>query len=363
MSVPTMKGSTVRVIPAAELQSLEGEWNALCPAVATLPILDCRFFGLLLRHFGTGAERVLLCAVDEEPIIIGIVQRSGPFQWETFQPSQAPVGPWMCRDMKVIENVHASLFSALGLTCLQFGITQMDPALQSRPTDSGKIRTVDHIEIARLDLAGTYDDYWNSRGKNIKQNMRRQRNKLEREQISLEFRVLSGVDEVGPAVDRYCDLEATGWKAKLGTALTRGGVQGRFYSELMREYALRSETRIFELWFNDRLVASDLCLCRGGTLIVLKTTHDESAERMSPSMLLKQETIKYGYATRDFVNIEYYGRLMDWHKRFTDDTRTMYHVNVLRGTTVRYLVGAKARFERLLRPKQKEQEEAPPATT
>jgi hypothetical protein len=53
--------------------------------------------------------------------------------------------------------------------------------------------------------------------------------------------------------------------------------------------------------------------------------------------LLREEAFRYIFATEQFKSIEFYGRQMDWHKKWTSDTRSMYHLNVYRAA---WLAGA-----------------------
>ncbi len=297
-----------------------------------LPIFDLEFFELLLEYFGNRGEQIVVCSSARETVAVGIVRPGRPFVWETFQPSQAPVAAWIVDGSVDPQQLYGSIVRALPGICLQLGITQQDPLVNVACDSIGLLRRLDYVDIARLELTGNFDEYWAARGKNLKQNLRRQRKRLERDAVSIRCEVLANADVMKPAVDRYCDIECRGWKSEMGTALTRDSVQARFYGALMERYALLGAARVFELYFGEQLVAIDLCLCRDDTLIVLKTTHDEHVQQMSPSMLLKQEMIRLGYESGEFRCVEFYGKAMDWHRRLTDDLRRMYHVNAFRNS-------------------------------
>lgn len=320
----------VELRPSAALQASRRDWNSLRAGQSLLPIFDAEFFELLLEHFGDGRERLAICSSGSHPVAMGIVHPGGRFTWETFQPSQAPISAWLVDPTSDASRVYAAIMRRLPGACLHLAITQQDPSVSAPPEARGSLRPLDYVDIARLELSDNFEVYWAARGKNLKQNLRRQRNKLERDGVSIRCEVVSLVDQMNDGVNRYSDLESRGWKSDGGTALIRGGVQARFYGALMEHYASLGEARVFQLFFGDQLVAIDLCICRNHTLVILKTTHDESIQQMSPAMLLKQEIIRMGYESGDFSCIEFYGKVMEWHRRLTDSFRRLYHVNAFR---------------------------------
>jgi hypothetical protein len=43
---------------------------------------------------------------------------------------------------------------------------------------------------------------------------------------------------------------------------------------------------------------------------------------------MRHEAYTRVFAEEAVERIEFYGRAMDWHRKWTDDIRTMYHVNI-----------------------------------
>lgn len=107
-------------------------------------------------------------------------------------------------------------------------------------------------------------------------------------------------------------------------------MQGRFYQELLETHYQNGTGRIYQLMFNDRIATMDLCVQRDGVIVILKTTSDESAAEYSPAMLMHQELFQALFESGEFQRIEFYGKVMDWHLRWTEDKRTMYHTNYYR---------------------------------
>jgi hypothetical protein len=132
------------------------------------------------------------------------------------------------------------------------------------------------------------------------------------------------------AVHIFAQLESRGWKSAGGTAIIPDGPQSRFYSGMLTRFAKRGAAEVWQLRYGDRVVACDLCITHDATLIVLKTTYDEAEADTSPAALMRYHALQELYAERRMRRLEFYGPMMDWHKRLTDKSRLMYHRNIYR---------------------------------
>jgi hypothetical protein len=100
---------------------------------------------------------------------------------------------------------------------------------------------------------------------------------------------------------------------------------------MLEAFCRRGKGSIYRYWFGERLAAMDLCIEDGDTLIVLKTSYDESLPSgLSPTQLMREEAMRRLFDDGRIRRIEFYGRVMDWHLRWTEQVRTMYHVNYYR---------------------------------
>jgi CelD/BcsL family acetyltransferase involved in cellulose biosynthesis len=214
--------------------------------------------------------------------------------------------------------------------CLMLGVTQIDPLLAPRQAETGDSLSTDYIETAWVEVTGDFAGYWSSRGKNLRQNMKKQRNKLTTEGIVPTFRCLTQPEEIAEAIARYGALESAGWKAQQGTAIHPDNAQGRFYTAILEQACARNEGLVYEYAFNEKPVAVNLCMQRGATLIILKTTYDETIKTFSPAFLLLQEALEPLFAEGRIRRVEFFGKVMEWHTRWTDNSRTLYHLTVFR---------------------------------
>ncbi len=319
-------------------------WDRLNERHANSPLLDADFFRILLKHHGTANSAVAAVAYHlDQPIAAGLFQRLTLGSWQTVQPSQAPLGAWVDPGLEDTETLLRKLLLALPGYPLVVAVTQQDPSLSMRPVDGGLLRTIDYIESAAVPVDSSFADYWEKRGKNLIKNIRRQRNKLQREGVAVSARWVSDPGAIGRAVDEYGLLESVGWKGAEGTALHPDNLQGRLYRDLMAHYAARGEAFVYQYFYGSELVASELCLHRHKTMYMLKTTYSEAHQGTSPAMLMRQEMLMEVFDRKIFSVIEFYGRLMDWQPKWTEHSKTLYHVNLYRS---RILAAIKARTAR-----------------
>ncbi len=316
-----------QICPAGELSRFQDEWQVLNDAGPRSPLLEPAFILPALTAFGSGNEK--LCLYGDAPKrAMALVAPKGRMGWEVFQPSQVPMGPWLIHDTQDMGQCLGELLHALPGMPMALGVTQLDPDLYTRPPDTLIQSTLDYIETARVSVSGSFDEYWAARGKNLRHNMKKQRTQLEKAGIATRLEKLTKPGEMAEAVRDYGKLESQGWKSEGGTAIHPDNAQGRFYQSMLENFCAMGRGRIYRYWFNDDVVAMDLCVEGYGTLVILKTTYDEQkANGTSPAFLMRQEIFMEVFGEGQLKTIEFYGKLMEWHKRWTEEVRTMYHIN------------------------------------
>ena len=214
---------------------------------------------------------------------------------------------------------------------LVIGVTQCDPFLFPRPPGSALMQTLDYVDTARIRIEGSFDDYWAARGKNLRANLKKQRVRLAKEGYTVHMETSRAPEQMAAAVADYGLLESAGWKAQGGTAIHPDNKQGRFYCSMLEGFARRDAASVIRYCLNGKVMAMNLCIEGNGSLIVLKTTYDETVpSHLSPAFLMREETCQQMFAEQKFSTLEFYGKVMEWHLRWTDDVRTVYHVNSYR---------------------------------
>ena len=320
--------------PIAKFAQFASQWDALAQSRPGTPFLESAFLQPLIDTFGTGDERLCLFHANGQLCSAAIVQRAGKGMWQTFQPSQLPLGAWLSALSVDLAATSTALLTQLGVLTTGLGITQLDSRFYARPEDGPTVRTQDYIETAWVDIEGSFDAYWEARGKNLKQNTRKQRNKLQAEGTTTRLECIAATADVAQAMVDYGTLESAGWKTAEGTAIHPDNAQGKFYQKMLENFSAIGRGRIYRYWFGDKVVAMDLCIQDDTAIVILKTTYDESYKAVSPSTLMRQDEFQQLFEEAKFKRIEFYGRVMEWHTRWTTNSRAIYHFNVYRHALV-----------------------------
>jgi CelD/BcsL family acetyltransferase involved in cellulose biosynthesis len=313
--------------PISKFGEHQVQWNTLNQEFSDTPLLHADFVNPLLDFFAAGDELLAIFGDVSSPRAMAIVCKERLGAWRTFQPSQAPLGAWLQDPSDSTDFLLKSLQSALPGITINLSITQQDPVILPRPEHSANLTTLDYIDSAKVSVTGSFEDYWSQRGKNLRQNLRRQRNRLEREDITPTLRIVSEPEKVAEAVEVYGILESAGWKQTTNTAVDSGNAQGKFYTRMITNFCERGLGVVFQYHYDDSLVATDLCVVGGKSLVILKTTYNEEIKTSSPAMLMREEAFKYIFEQGSIENIEFYGKVMDWHLRWSSEVRTLFHVN------------------------------------
>lgn len=326
------------IVPAARFHEAAADWTSLHAAAGAPALLAPAFVAPLLDAFASGAELLAQGRDDGRTVAMAVLAPTRRGAWATFQPAQAPVGLWLQLPGLDSGALARSLFGALPGFPLVCALTQMDPMLMPRPPEGPAVRTLDYIDTARVTLAGGFDAYWEARGKNLRANLKKQRNRLERDGIATRLEIARDPAAMAQAVEDYARLEGSGWKAGAGTAVRAGDAQGRYYRAMLEAMARQDAASVYRYHFGEHLVAMDLCVEDRDSIVVLKTAYDETVPAsLSPALLMREEAMRSLFAGGRFARLEFYGRVMEWHTRWTEEVRTMYHVNHYRWPALRHL--------------------------
>lgn len=322
--------------PVSEFANWSDQWEQLNRQAGNNLLLSQSFTRLVLDHFAPAEAKLAVCSDADQVVAMAVIAPAKQTGWSTFQPSQAPLGLWIQTPLLDTETLVQRLLSKLPGLKWVFSITQQDPELLSRPADSQSLTAMDYIQTARLSTQGDFDEYFNQRSKNHRQNLRRQRNRLEREGITPRLETTTDPEQIAACIRDYGRLESSGWKQQLDTAIHSDNIQGKFYSALLAEFMKTNQAAIYRYWYNDDVVAMDLAICSDGgcdqesdknsTMVILKTTYDESINTSSPGVLMHQEIFQSLFESDRIQSVEFYGKLMEWHQKWSDDIRTLYHL-------------------------------------
>jgi GNAT acetyltransferase-like protein len=249
---------------------------------------------LMARDFGGPELRFATLHSRGGIIAKTLLQPLSAGRWTVFCPVQATIAPLVFDSSAQLDGrALRNLLAQLGSTAWKLDIPYQDSRvslLQQLGADPTLL--TGHWQSVSIAAPEGWEPYWQSRSKDLRHNIERRERKAQRDGFELDLYSVHNPDEIGAAVDRYCDLETRGWKGEAGTALGRRQIEGRFYRELMVTMAQQKCACVYELRAGDRVIASRLVLSGGSRHLVLKTTYDESLKAYSPGVLLLHRMLR-----------------------------------------------------------------------
>lgn len=331
-------------LPIADFAAVADRWDALNDATGGIPFLRAAFLKPLLKHYGNGNEVIAVYMRSDDLLGAAILGRKGLARWQAFMPSQLPLGALLHRQGVEFVSHWSTLFSAMPGVAGMIELPQLDPLMIARPSDGAAVATLDYVKTAWVDVDGLFENFWAARGKNLRDNVKKLHKKLVNDAIVPVLELVTDAREIPAAVLEYSKLETAGWKNAIGTAIAPNTVQGNFYIEAMQSMAQIGQARIYRYRFNDTIVAMDLCIEHGDIMVVLKTAYDEAHSRLSPATLMREQIFRQIFEEGRLRRVEFYGPLMEWHERWTANSRVLYHVNLYRGSSARSAANMIKRF-------------------
>lgn len=151
----------------------------------------------------------------------------------------------------------------------------------------------------------------------FRSNLRRRRRRLE-ERGALELRRFDRFDP--QALQAFYDLERSGWKGRVGTAIACAEATRRFYDGIARWAGDAGCLSLYALLLEGRPVAMHFGLEHGGRYLLPKPAYDERHGDCSPGQLLVQAVLA-DCAARGLREFDFLGPSMEWKGEWTDRVR------------------------------------------
>lgn len=267
------------------------------------PLGDACFVEPLIHYFGSARDYLAILEGPEEPLGMLLLTSSRFGVVGSFCPSQTELCPVL---VESLDNLQ-SLIDRFPYSNLALQLYHQDPDYNVFP-DIGSPLVYDidgAVSTVTVALQGEFGAYWHSRSSKLRKNIGRLLRIMSQPAFEWRFVAVEAPAEVVAAVDRYGDLEIRGWKRAQGTAVHSSNDQGRFYREMMRRFAERGRAVVYELYFDDTLVSSQMAIANETILITLKTTYNEEHSQYSPGKLLDYCMIEHEFALHRYERIEF----------------------------------------------------------
>ncbi len=147
---------------------------------------------------------------------------------------------------------------------------------------------------------------------------------------TLELDVSDGSDDLDERLRGTFELEASGWKTKLGTAIVSDAATHQFYKNVAAWAASRGMLRLAFLRLDGRPIAADFVLLDGGRTYDVKGGYDPAYRKLSPGLVLQGLLIEWardqGCRTHELL-----GDAEPWKLEWTDQVRPRFDVIAIGG--------------------------------
>src|SRR5262245_28478552 len=102
------------------------KWDEINKMCGNHILLDSAFVSSLIRHFASDQTLLGVSKDGSNPAML-IVDRIRPAFWQTFQPSQGPLGLVIFGNKDGLQKQIATLIGNLPGYCVGLSVTQQDP--------------------------------------------------------------------------------------------------------------------------------------------------------------------------------------------------------------------------------------------
>ena len=119
----TFQAMTWTLQPIAQFADFADQWDALARSRPGTPFLESVFLQPAVEIFGRGDERLCLNHVNGQLRAAGILQPGRKGMWQTFQPSQLPLGAWITEEGVDLASACSALMGQLPGLALGLGVT------------------------------------------------------------------------------------------------------------------------------------------------------------------------------------------------------------------------------------------------
>jgi CelD/BcsL family acetyltransferase involved in cellulose biosynthesis len=137
----------------------------------------------------------------------------------------------------------------------------------------------------------------------IRKEYRRQRRRLG-ELGRLEFITMRQSDAAGDWIEEFMRLEASGWKAREGTALQTNADQRAYVQEVARNGIARGQVLLHGLFLDSRPLAMLLSFHAGGGNFAFKIAYDETFAKYSPGVQVTLDVLAQLHGDSRFAWID-----------------------------------------------------------
>ena len=196
----------------------------------------------------------------------------------------------------------------------------------------GVVRSVRQVPSPYVPLPSSFDELLSSRSHNARQQVRRNRRRLE--SAGGRYRTCTGGAQLEQDLDSFLRVEASGWKGRDGTAILSQPDTDQLYRGFAREAAERNWLRLHLVEIDGNTIAGALAVAIGGEGFFLKIGFDESYAYLAPGVALTAEMLRAAI-DEHLRGMNLLGPMDRYKARWTDELRPREQLHFCHGRTGR----------------------------
>lgn len=173
-------------------------------------------------------------------------------------------------------------------------------------------------EVVYLPIAGTWDDFYNSKSRKFRMTRRSVANKIARlGEISVEC--AETPEQVTSALAAVLELSAQGWKRREDRDLLGEDVERRLLTSIVERVGSAGNVRIWLLRKDQDVIAAEFHLINGGTAYGIRAQYDPQYFSHSPGRALDYEIVERLFHA-GFTTYDMGPGVAEYKRNWSDDT-------------------------------------------
>ena len=186
-----------------------------------------------------------------------------------------------------------------------------------------------------LRIAGTWDEYLQTRPRKFRYKVRQRAALVEREDV--ELRWYEGVDHVEELLQTMVAIEKKSWKSEAAVAIGANEIELAYHRLLLRFLATSGALSANVLFIGGVPAAYNLCCVDRGWHGQLKTSYDEAFRDLSPGGVVVDAAIKRAF-DQGAAEFDYLGDDDSYKRQWTTDVRPHVSVEIYNARSLRGIV-------------------------
>lgn len=278
----------------AGLIAIRREWSSLSRNPFQFPEWALTWW----RHFGSGDLHTLV--FHKQGRIAGIVP-AFLHRWNgRRQITLIGSGITDSLDPPIDSECQGAVARALGVhlasnphwDICEWQDLPIESPLRQVASDSLEVAVRSDADCTRVSLPESLEDFWRSRSKDLRRNVRRYREKAgNRGTVTCEIAC-----EMQPElVNGLIALHEARWRARAQPGMIAANRSAPFLRDIAQEFARMGILRLFALRFEGELAAAIFAWLHQGTLSFYMSGFEPRFEWFSPGQLLLSECLRYSY--------------------------------------------------------------------